>query len=222
MKIKWIIPVLALVAVQCKKADTETGTVCVSNKTGLDLTGLSFVDVISGNNLFRASDLTNNGQQCNKLVNGNNNGIWSAYYISTDQLILGIWSGTFNIPTGQTGTIEILNSTKKSDYRNKLWGNYQLQCNSAVIQVATNDTLSKTSQSIVGKVDSVLNILRLHVTATGFIDTLVQYNSNGLLFDAPGGTVQFSTQDSTMQIHTIQTTAPGVEKRCQCSGRHKY
>jgi hypothetical protein len=222
MKIKWVIPVLMLVSLQCKKTDTVTGTVCVSNKTGNEFNGYSFIDVVTGNNLFRVSNLKTDAQECTQLKDNNNAGIWSAYFSSPDQLILATWTGTFSVNSGQTGTIEITNKAKKNDYRRPLWGNYNLTCMTAEIKTATNDTLSKSNQAVIGKVDSLLNVLSLHLTATGFLDTIIQYDNSGINFTAPGGTVQFSPGDSTMQFHIIKTTAPGVEKRCQCAGRHKY
>jgi hypothetical protein len=221
-KVLFAVLVLAL-ALQCKKTETPVENICLVNKTANDFTAYNFVDITPAQgDVVRIADLLHNGQECTNLKAANASGSWTAVVESNDQVILATWSGLFNIATGQSGSYDITDAHKTSDYRRELVGPYSIKCSCYEINLSSKDTLSRTSENLITMVDSVPDVQYLRIKAGTYLDTLIKYQNQIYKFIAPAGIVLFAPGDSAISFQITQTTSPGIEKRCQASGRYKH
>jgi hypothetical protein len=205
--------ILSLIA--CNKSDDiGFGTLCFTNKTEVDFTGFSGLDV-SG---LRSNNFTKNKEQCLTAKVGTGN--WVATLQNKDWTFAS-WEGQYNMEINQTVKINVDDSNKKFDFRDAITGAYNMTCKTSNINTSTFDTVQVAVDSMVAvQVSKNNNPFQLQVLAGIHYTGPVIFSEDPYYFKiSTGGAGVFPPTADPFTFYTKTSISANADKLCVCSGK---
>jgi hypothetical protein len=215
-RLSYIVCSLLLFTACSKGGDDGVGNICFTNKTNVDFSGFSGLDVaqVSSNNFTR------NKQQCVDVPAVQ--GAWAATLKNQDWTFAK-WEGNYDLAEGQNLSIDVTDAFKTFDFRNRMTGEYNMKCVTSNINTNTFDTVQiSVDQTVPTFVNKASNALQIDLSAGVHFNGPGTFSGNPFYFSISGGTSGvFPPTDSTLSFYTQKTIGANAVEMCRCDGKKK-